>query len=92
VADHLRRNRKIRRPTKESKHCDAVVTAPKAGAPKRRRRTTPEFVAQVRELIDRGLGLTAVGDALNISDRRVRQLAALYEEASMTAPSSSRMT
>ena len=50
-------NGKIRRPPKESKHRDAVVTAPKAGAPKRRRRTTPELVAQVRELIDRGLGL-----------------------------------
>lgn len=66
---------KIRRQSKQSKqskHRDAVVTVPKADAPKRRRRTSPELFAQVPELIDRGLGLIAVGDALNISDRRVK--------------------
>ena len=31
---------KIRRPSKDSKHHDAVVTVPKADAPKRRRRTS----------------------------------------------------
>jgi hypothetical protein len=67
---------KLRRPPAASKHRDAVVAAPKMNAPKRRRRTSPELVAQVRELIARGLVLTAIGDALNISDRRVRELAA----------------
>ena len=36
-----------------------------------------ELVAQVRELIARGLVLTAIGGVLSVSDGRVRQLAAL---------------
>jgi hypothetical protein len=49
----------------------------KAGPrPKRRRRTSAELLAQVAELRSRGLLPAAIADALNVSDRRVRDVLA----------------
>jgi hypothetical protein len=45
-----------------------------AAKPKRQRRTGPSLKSQVLELRGRGIMPTAIADALNISDRRVREI------------------
>jgi hypothetical protein len=48
--------------------------AAKAAPPKRRRRTSDDLVAEVVQLASEGKMRTAIADAVNISDRRVRDI------------------
>jgi hypothetical protein len=52
-------------------------------APVRRRRTTAFLTKEILEMNKRGLLVSAMGDALNISDRRVKQILA---GATLAAP------
>jgi len=65
---------KIRRPPEESKHRNAVVATEDGRQAKRHRRTTSSLTMQVADLAARGMVVTAIADALNISDRRTKQI------------------
>ena len=56
----------------------AVLRAPRAQAPrpKRQRRTTDDLREQAMALRERGMVFAGIADALNVSDRRVKELLA----------------
>ena len=58
----------------QSKHAKAIVATEDGAPAKRRRRTSSTLAEQVSDLAARRMVVTAIADALNISDRRTKQI------------------
>ena len=69
-------NGKLAKPPADSKHHDAVVTTAAKPKPYRRRRSSAQLTAEVIDLHKRGLVPVAIGNQLNVSDRRIKAILA----------------
>jgi hypothetical protein len=69
-------DRTMKAPPPESKFAgsSSTVAELKANPPKRQRRTGATLRGQARSLRSRGMVIAAIGNHLNISDRRVKEL------------------
>jgi len=67
-------NGRLAKPPAGSKHRDAIVATEDGKPAKRHRRTSGTLAEQVADLAARGMVTTAIADALNISDRRTKQI------------------